>query len=323
MTVYVEKPQNRRISPLGVIIGVFIALAVMGWLIFRGSSRPLKPFRATSTPGAVNVNSQPIIVTFEQLNADPVSFRDQRIRITGQYTPLPEPDCFSFSGPDIRWGLISGDLQLNAIGFEEILALVPNGATLTVEGVWIFYDGPFGCGKGSARDQVWYLQVERIIQPNPLPGFDAGPGPAEGLPTTPPLPGEPVFTPTTAPDGQGTAVPTPTLPPYAMITPTITPAAIVTPPPGATATPIPTMVGGPTNTPGAPGTPTATFTPIPTTGPGTPTYTPTGTPTPGAGVTNTPTATQPPFVTSTPGPTSTPGDGDGYPAPTPTSDSYP
>ncbi|MCZ7669586.1 MAG: hypothetical protein M5U34_21625 [Chloroflexi bacterium] len=55
------------------------------------------------------------------------------------------------------------------MGHEELVKRLPDGLTLTVEGVWRQYDGPLGCGKGPAAGVTWYLQVERIVSPNPLP----------------------------------------------------------------------------------------------------------------------------------------------------------
>jgi hypothetical protein len=41
---------------------------------------------------------------------------------------------------------------------------------MTVEGYWRLYEGPLGCGKNAPRAAIWYLEVLRIVEPNPLPG---------------------------------------------------------------------------------------------------------------------------------------------------------
>jgi hypothetical protein len=319
MTEYIEETMERRqISPLAITGGVLVILLVLALLLTRGGTRPLKPDRPSATPVEFNQNSQAILVTFDELNANPYAFHNQRIRITGSYTPQPKPDCTQYKGLLIQWALINDNLQLNGYGFEEVLKLVPSGTTLTVEGIWRLYEGSVGCGKGAPQTLIWYLQVERIIQPNPLPGF--GPLPDGDTPapvgTQPPDGTEP--TPT---EEDGTAVPTST--PITTPTPTATPTTEMTP--SITPSPTATLLSGEmtptpsdpfiTNTPDPAASPTATGT-SPTT-----TNTPPPLTTPGTAV-----PTVPGLNTSTPGPSPTPGSGypgPGTPTPTPTVGSYP
>jgi hypothetical protein len=159
---------------------------------------------------------------------------------------------------------------------------------LTVTGIWRVYEGPVGCGKEPPDGTVWYLEVDRIVEPNPLVG-SGGPGltvvagtqqPVQGLldndPTsTPGL----TITPTveslvTVPITTGTAVPAPPLTVTATLTlPPTTPLPGLSPTSSVTPTPSPTTGAG---------TPTAgTGTPQGTTTPGLPTGTPSGTGYPG------------------------------------------
>lgn len=315
MTEYIEETTERRpISPLAITGGALLVLLVLALLLTRGGERPLKPIRPSATPAELNQNSQAILVTFDELNANPYAFQNQRIRITGSYTPQPKPDCTDFKGLLIRWALINNNLQLNGYGFEEVLKLVPSDTTLTVEGIWRLYEGLSGCGKGTPQALIWYLQVERIVQPNPL--FGLGPVPEGNSPA-------PIGTP--RPDGtdptptaeDGTAVFTPTMSPTTTTTPTATPTPLMTPSPTATllsgeSTPTPSNLFI-TNTPVSGANPTATGT-APTT-----TNTPPPLTTPGTAV-----PTIPSLGTSTPGPSPTPGSG--YPGPgtaVPTVDPYP
>ena len=303
MTEYAEEIQEQRTPSFWLIAGVLAALLIIIWLIARNEGRPLKPIRPTIIPGQIDLVGQPVIVTFEQLNADPHAFHGQRIRVTGGYSPQPEPDCHDYSGPAIHWALISGGLQLNALGFKRVLQLIPAGALLTVDGVWTLYDGPLGCGKGPAPGQVWYLQVERIVQPNPLPGLEARPpgmGDAPELGATPSGTDAPSITPT----GEGeTAVPTPTDQPSP--TPGLGPTGSPSPSPTATlaagATPTPSPTGSPDGRP--------TLTP---TGSSSSTATNTAVPTPTNNATTIPSPTPPVETTATRGPSPTPG---GYPGP--------
>ena len=288
-----------------------LALALLVWLgLLLSGSRPLKMWPDTAVSPNATLNPQPLLVDFDALNDSPADYVNQRIRVSGNYLRLEQVDCAQFSGPRIQWGLIADGLQLNAKGFEAIvLPILPPDTPMTVDGIWRRYAGPAGCGKEPARG-LWYLEVEQIVQPNPLM---AGPmTPAAVLSVTPPP--FPTVTPTLAGSGQPPAPGTP-IPDV-----TIVGTVVVNTPSGGTPTVTGTAVSG---TPSATRTTTATATPPP--GPGTPTAvsgtatpTPTASGTPGSG-TVVPTPTNPALVTATPG---------GYPgptlpAPTNTPSSYP
>lgn len=315
MTEQTEQTQKRRILTIGIIAAVVIVLLAAGWLITRDNMRSLKPFRPTATPGGISLNNEAQSVTFEQLNANPATFRNQRIRVTNKFAPQPPPDCPNYRGPVILWALVSDTFQLNGLGFEQILQLVPPGTPLTVEGIWKRYEGPIGCSQNPGYGQVWYLQVERIVRPNPLPDFDITPPAENSTPEATPLPDGPTATPETG----ATAVPLPTnqFTPTAIRTgiPTATPTQTPPPPANGTGTATPSSTpedGRPTSPPD--GSATATATLPPGTFPATPTLPATGTGTPGT--------PPPPITSATPGPSPTPGGG--YPGPgTPLPTSYP
>ncbi|MEJ2749229.1 MAG: hypothetical protein P8183_15190, partial [Anaerolineae bacterium] len=266
----------------------------------RGEQRPLKPIYPSATPVEFSQNSQASLVTFNELNANPYAFHNQRIRITGDYTPLPEPDCPNFKGPKITWALISDTLQMNSRGFESVIKLVPPGTSLTVEGIWRLFRGTSGCGKDAGQALIWYLQVEQIIEPNPLPNF--GPLPTDGTPhslvnpLTTPTAEDNLITPT---EGDMTAVasptimtniPTPTNTAVPQLLPTATPLPATPTPFDFLPTPTSDRVTATPDNSGQP-SPTATATGLaPTTSP-----LPPGTP-------GTAVPTPPPLVTSTPGP---------------------
>jgi hypothetical protein len=296
---------NRRTT--FILFLAILAVAVLGYLIFSSQTaaqRPLKPPRNTATPNVIAISNQPVIVTFAQLNEDPFALINRTIRVTGSYTPLDLPRCDgSYSGPHIVWALIAEELQLDARGFEHIMRLVPPGTTLTIEGIWRHYKGPHGCGKEPPTATVWYLEVSRIIQPNPLPLLN---GTAVSLDT--------IVTPTFAPTNPaaqptelvGTPLPsatseTLTETPSATATEFAIPTATLELPPTITATPSP----GPS--------PTATPSPDPN---ASPTFTPTATNS-GSEATATPPTSDGPTATPIPAlPTATPGDG--YPGTNPT-----
>lgn len=295
-------------------VGVIVLVCLLGAALFNGRSgpRPLQPIRPTPTLDLTPISQQPLLISFGELNNNPQAFQNRFIQATGVYTPQTVTRCEPRSGPVVAWALVSEQLQMDALGFEQVVRLVPPGTLMTVQGVWRLYDGPFGCGKEPPAKQAWYLQVTQIVQPNPLLN-------SEG---TPIYSAPPSIPPIGTPDlgGLGT-------PPIAPANSTPTASATATIVFGETVTPAPTVFGGtsivvtlapplpggtatvgssfPTRTPNGTSLPgTATGTPTSTSG--TPT---TATPTASAtGVLITATATQP----GSPPPTNTPPVG-GYP----------
>ena len=268
----------------------------------------MKDIRGTAVPLNRTRNGQARLVDCDDLNDKPSDDVNLRIRVSGNYFRLEPISCAPFSGPRIQWGLVAEGLQLNARGFEAIvLPIVPANTQMTLEGIWRRYPGPAGCGKEPTAG-LWYLEVEQIVQPNPLMAGSATPDTFLEV-TQPPFPG--TATPTVAgllPPPGGTPIPNVTIVSTVVVN---TPAVGGTAVPGiATSTPTSTATGTlPTSTSG-PGTPT--------TAPGFPTGT--ATPTPGSspgGGTLVPTPTNPVLITATPG--------SGYPSPptSPPPTSYP
>ena len=291
-----------------------LVLILLLWLgITLSSSRPLKILPDTAVPLSITINGQPLLVDFDALNDSPSDYVNQRIQVSGNYLRLDSADCNLFNGPRIQWGLVAEGLQLNARGFEAIvLPIVSPGTQMTLQGIWRRYPGPAGCGKEPPTG-LWYLEVEQIVQPNPLVAGTSTPAAVLSV-TPPPFPG--TATPTmigSPPPGVGTPIPEVTIVSTVVVgTPSMTPTRdeVETPIFGtvtgtATATSTVTATGGP-------GTPTATSDGTPTS-----TATPTPTGTLGSG-TAAPTPTNPPFVTATPG-----GGYPGPPNPTPAPTSYP
>lgn len=288
------------IIPALAVMLVLVGLALLTLSLRSNADRPLYPILPSFTPVASTISYEPILISFSELNEDPSVFRGQRIQVSGRYTPVSPPECPDHNGPPIRWSLVADELQLNAIGFENLLRLLKDGTEMTVTGIWSAYHGPVGCGKGPPDGTVWFLAVDRILEPNPLL---SGSGPVVTVITGGPLP---------------------TLSPFETvegITPTPTTELIVTEEITLTAT-LPSIIP-----PSISPTPEGTILPVtPLLTPGTPSGI-TGTP-PFSGTPDetstidpsiTPVVTEGPPGTPTPGfPTSTPS-GPGYPSPgTPT-----
>ncbi|MBK8987305.1 MAG: hypothetical protein IPM39_14720 [Chloroflexi bacterium] len=300
--------QNRRLWWLLPLLALLLLILVLAFVLpGAGEAQGLKPFRPTRVSGELTVVGDAALVSFTDLNAAPEAYRDQRLRVTGDYQRLTPLMCRPHNGPLFQWSLVAEALQLNAIGFESLLRNMPDGLSLTVEGIWRLYDGPLGCGKGAPRGTAWYLSVERIIAPNPLPNFRATLQPTGA----PELIGDDTVTPTPTDGGPTEVNATPTPDPTILITPlaTTTPALVGTPI-GVTAT---ATAGPGTVFPSV--TPLVTPTNLP---PGFPTVTPPGGATatlPATG--GTPAPTLPPLPTSPGYPVPTPGGSTSTPTPSP------
>ena len=278
-----------------LLVGVVLVVSAL----VNRNTRPLYPNLPTFTPLATTLESEPAVLTFAELNADPDAYRDRRIQVAGDYASVPPPTCIPFAGPAIRWSLVADELQLNAVGFENVLRLLAEGTPMTVTGIWRLYSGPAGCGKEPPDANVWFLAVDQIVEPNPPFGEGgamltvvAG----SPLATLPPLD-------LTVPKATATPTLTATVPLGLPETPldATTPAVLPTIGAETTATPTATATLA---TPGTAGTPTITATPTTTGTPG---------PSPTAGPSPTPSATVEGGGEETPGiPTATT-DPNGYP----------
>lgn len=150
---------------------LMLALVLLGC---NSETRPLKPFLATATPPAAVVFADPLAITFEELNSDPQSFLGKTIRVDGDFVRLPVTVCDGqLKGPNPQWALVADSLQMNSVGFDSLLSIVPEGISFTVEGVWTLYRGPVGCGKEPPTKPVWYIDVVQIVRPNPISQYDS------------------------------------------------------------------------------------------------------------------------------------------------------
>lgn len=287
------------IIPIAVVALVVVGLGLLAFSLSGGANNPLYPVLPTFTPLSGTADFQAREVTFTELNEDPAAFRDQRLIVSGAYTPLSAPECLDYTGPVIRWSLVAEELQLNAIGMENLLRLVEEGLEMTVTGTWRMYQGPVGCGKEPVDEVVWFLEVDRILEPNPLQGtIDpvltvvlGSPEFPESAPVTvdpgesdlsPTLEGTEILSPTATLDAGLPIAPTPTITNTLVpVTPLATVGTPGTPDPLATPdlTATGTITGTIETTPGAEGTPPPS---LPTNTPSGPGYPSDGTPDPTA-----------------------------------------
>lgn len=187
----------------------------------QGSDGAFGPIFPTPTQIGI-VNQNPVPVDFETLNSDPFIFVDRFVRVTGRYVPKRDAVCVSRQrGPSIDWFLISDGLQMEMSGFGSVVELAPEQGFFTLDGIWRQYTGPVGCSKEPVEKTVWYLEVVRIIDPNPLV---ASANSANRVTIIAPSNNTAVD-----PQPEGTATPQQGLQPTNSPTPTVTPQPSVTP----------------------------------------------------------------------------------------------
>ncbi|MCA9952879.1 MAG: hypothetical protein KDE48_24685 [Anaerolineales bacterium] len=252
-----------------------------------------KQENATPTPfivTAVNVqsiNQEPITISLNDLAANPEFFKGTTLHLTGNYHKLPKLICNSDPHPSpVTWGLVGDGLMANAGGLDsQLRPLLAEGQLITAEGNWRQWNGPVGCGKSAPIKTIWYLAVNRIIDPHPLVRITATAPTIAELPPQPatlppvavtqPVP-DSIPTPSVTVIAQETAVTATSTPIQTEFTPTPTVDGTLTEIPNGSSTATIQIDGTPSSTPDGTATPQQTGTPD---GSGTPTGTPgSGTP---------------------------------------------
>lgn len=246
-------------------------------------------------------DNRPVIVELAEIIDSPDSYEGAYIQLSGEYKRLPLLVCSSDAHPSpATWQLSSPEGIIVASGREsDLRRLVPDGLLMTVTGRMTYFEGAVGCAKRARTEQIWYLDVDQVISPNPIARVTLTP---DGAPISD----------ANTPDGNGavafaTATAVPQLAfPTATILPTATPIVAATPiplplTPAITATELqptatPTRIGsdggtatatttvGATSTSGGTATATTATSPAATT---TPNSNNTATPTPTFGNTTT------------------------------------
>ena len=136
-----------------------------------GSSVSLVP-TPFPTAGTVEGTLSPesVELTLSEINSALGLHEDETIIVSGQLQRQPLLVCDSDPNPSpATWALTGDNLVLLANQFDEqVRLLLPEGLTMTVEGKLRRWNGPVGCGKQAQTQEVWYLEVSRILSPSAL-----------------------------------------------------------------------------------------------------------------------------------------------------------
>lgn len=121
----------------------------------------------TPAPVAISSLAQPI--TIGALAADPDLYLGQLLQITGQFQPQPRLVCATDPQPSpANWGLMADGYLAYVQGFSQVNSVAATGLAMTVEGRWRYWRGVVGCGSAAIPQEVYYLEVTRIIAPGAI-----------------------------------------------------------------------------------------------------------------------------------------------------------
>ncbi len=236
-------------------LSVFVVLTI--GCLSEASSTPTPFPTEVYVPPLPPTGEAAVPLSLADLAENPEGSENVRVRVTGRYRPLPQLVCAEAPNPSpADWELVSNDGVIQVNGFAgELRSLASENLTVTVDGHWLKWRGPVGCGKQAVMTEVWYLDASRIVDPSPMIAVTLTPTMTFGIEVnttttgtiTTEVPFEPtaVFTsgiPTSPPILPPTEVPvvseevTPTIPAQtdSTMTPTLLP---TTAPEQATATP--------------------------------------------------------------------------------------
>jgi len=150
---------------------LFFLIAVISLVTGCTGVRSLSPTPfPTAGPTATMPAGGPIALSVTELLNAPGLYLDATVQLTGRLRKMPLIICDSDYYPSpAGWGLGEEGLMANAGGFDDqVRSLLPGDLTMTVEGRWRRWEGMVGCGKQAQKQEVWYLDVSRILSPNPL-----------------------------------------------------------------------------------------------------------------------------------------------------------
>lgn len=155
---------------------LLIALLLLIGCRERGDASPT-PFPTTgalTTP----VGQGPVTLTITELMAAPGLYQDAVVQLTGRLRKQPVLVCDSerHASP-ADWGLAEEGVLALAGGYEEqVRSLLPGDLNMSIEGRWRRWSGLVGCGKNARQQEVWYVEVSRIVSPSPLTQITLTPG---------------------------------------------------------------------------------------------------------------------------------------------------
>ncbi len=205
-----------------ILVFILLSLLAAGCRSQEVDATPT-PFGTWSPVG----DSRPVTVELAEVAESPDSYEGAYIQLSGQYERLPLLVCGSDAHPSpATWQLTTADGTILAGGREsELRRLIPDGLWMTVTGRMTYFEGAVGCGKRAKLQEMWFLDVDKVVSPNPIARVTLTPGGAPVAGVTP-VEGGTIAFPTTA------VSPTPQLAfPTETAVPTGTPIRITTPTP--------------------------------------------------------------------------------------------
>jgi hypothetical protein len=171
-------------SALLLVLTLTVLLSACGLGDQEASASPT-PF-PTAAPSQRITTAAPIPIALVNLAANPDFFLGATLQLAGQFQRLPRLECEGESHRSpASWALVSDGYLANASGMDrQLRSLIAEGQQITVEGRWLKYEGPVGCGDSAQDQAIWYLSIDRVLDPHPLVRASATPYLSAQVPTT-------------------------------------------------------------------------------------------------------------------------------------------
>ncbi len=150
----------------GVVIVLFGLLLAACQDAAPGSPTPFPTLPAT----VLTQTGAPVEATLTELAANPALYKDELVTVTGLFNRQPLLVCEGEANlSPATWSLVEEGVTVLADGLDQqVRSLLPENLTMTAQGRLRLWSGLVGCGKQAQEQQVWYLDVTRILSPSPL-----------------------------------------------------------------------------------------------------------------------------------------------------------
>jgi hypothetical protein len=105
-----------------------------------------------------------------ELIEEPDKYEGNHLQLNGALERAPAMDCDTKTrGIPASWILFDGESEIPVAGLSTELNRAASGISSTIlEGRWVKWQGPHGCGRSAETVELWYLDAYRVVSPNPI-----------------------------------------------------------------------------------------------------------------------------------------------------------
>jgi hypothetical protein len=101
---------------------------------------------------------------------DPDAYIGDHLQLTGDLSRQPLSKC-NLKARDYpaNWSLTAGEVEIPvASSSQELNQLATDVDDAVLAGRWLHWQGLVGCGRETSVKEQWYLDVDRLVSPNPI-----------------------------------------------------------------------------------------------------------------------------------------------------------